>query len=395
MRRRHLLVAVISLAGILFCGTRISLSEEKSDEARIRDLVSHWRLLAEIALQGGRPDRAIDYNIRTAQLTENKRDIDYAAVLSLRYERFRKALPLCRRLIAADPSNPPAYYRLAVCHEGLGDIAARDKALERAVQCLSKIARVGFWPAYMLSVTQDESMMRRAIEDYWAVVPESRPDLKQRQSEWPVLKLMTESLLAHGEYEKAVEVCRRRLFTFFRDAGNLYPKIEKLTKRCEALLLFSKGKYEAAAAGFRAIYRADDRYVNGEYGCEIAAELYRSLKKLGRDGEAEKIIRERLGRRLDSISENPKDCLSKNNVAWFYALCRDKTDEGVKLAREAVKGEPDNHAYQDTLAELLYQAGQYEEALEYSREALGVHPSTLPHFWRQYKKMKAAVEENQ
>lgn len=47
-----------------------------------------------------------------------------------------------------------------------------------------------------------------------------------------------------------------------------------------------------------------------------------------------------------------------------------RLDEAAKLIEEAVKGEPDNYAYLDSMAWVLYRQGRYDEAQKYIDLAL-------------------------
>jgi tetratricopeptide (TPR) repeat protein len=389
MKTRRLTPVILLLVCVLWVGVRPSFSQGSADggkatTTRTERVIARWRVLAEITLQTERPDEAINYYVRIAELSGNNRDIERAALTCLRYKDFKKALPLCERLVPKIPDQPLVYYRLAICHEGLGDNAARDKALESAVKCTESAS--GFSGAVNgLSYTQYEGMLRRAAENFWAASAKRTPDT---DVEWFVLMQITDLLIEHGEYGQAVKICKQRLSVLrLMEQTNGYRNIERRLKRCEALLVFSQGKFEQAAAGLREIIE------DGEDSYDAPAELYRCLVKLGRNDEAEKVMLTKIGGALESIGENPEDYENRNSVAWFYALCRNRNDEATKLAREAVKGRPNNSAYLDTLAELLYQKGEYKEAFRYAGKALGVHPGRHIYLWRQYEKMKAAAEK--
>ena len=391
MKTRRLTPVVLLLVCMLWVGVRPSFSQGSADggkatTTRTERVIARWRVLAEIMLQTERPDKAINYYVRIAELSSNNRDIERAALVCLRYKDFKNALPLCERLASKFPDQPLIYYKLAICHEGLGDNAARDKALESAVKCTESAS--GFSRAVGgLLFTQYEGMLRRAAEHFWVASAKRTPDA---DAEWFVLLQITDLLIERGEYGQAVKICRQRLSVLrLMEQTNGYRNIERRLKRCEALLLFSQGKLEQAAAGFRKIIE------DGEYSYDASAELYRCLVKLGRNDEAEKVMCAKVDGALESIGENPEDHENRNSVAWFYALCRDRNDDGIKLAREAVKSRPNNSAYLDTLAELLYQKGEYEEAFEYAEKALGVQPGMHIYLWRQYEKMKAAAEKRQ
>ncbi len=313
MKTRRLTLAIMLFVCVLWVGVQPSFSQgsaegSKGTTALIGSVIARWQVLAEIALQTERPGEAINYYVRIAELSGVNLYIERAALICLRYKDFRKALPLCERLVPEIPDQPLIYYSLAICHEGLGDNAARDKALESAAKCTERAS--GFSrAAVVLSYTQYESMFRRAVEHFWAASAKRRPDA---DAEWAVLMLITDSFIAHGEYGQAVKICKQRLSVLrFMEQTTGYRNIERRLKRCEALVIFSQGKFERAAAGLREIIE------DGGDSYDVCAELYRCLIKLGRNGEAEKVMRAKIGGTLESIGENPEDYENRNNATWL------------------------------------------------------------------------------
>ena len=59
-----------------------------------------------------------------------------------------------------------------------------------------------------------------------------------------------------------------------------------------------------------------------------------------------------------------------NSVGYVAAELNVRLDEAAKLIEEAVKGEPDNYAYLDSMAWVLYRQGRYDEAQKYIDLAL-------------------------
>jgi len=59
-----------------------------------------------------------------------------------------------------------------------------------------------------------------------------------------------------------------------------------------------------------------------------------------------------------------------NALAWMYTKDADNIEEGLILARIAVKNDPDEPKYLDTLAELLFQNEEYDEALNTKKIAI-------------------------
>jgi tetratricopeptide (TPR) repeat protein len=64
-----------------------------------------------------------------------------------------------------------------------------------------------------------------------------------------------------------------------------------------------------------------------------------------------------------------------NNLAWFLARTNQRLDEALKLAERAVKLDPDQYAYLDTLAEVHFRLGNVDKAIRLSTRALELAPN--------------------
>lgn len=88
---------------------------------------------------------------------------------------------------------------------------------------------------------------------------------------------------------------------------------------------------------------------------------------------------------------------NKNTLAWFRARSHRKLDEALKLAREAVEGDPNNPAYIDTLAEVHHQLGRSDEAVQIERLALKLDPAApeLEYQMRRFLRGRARASSGQ
>ena len=57
---------------------------------------------------------------------------------------------------------------------------------------------------------------------------------------------------------------------------------------------------------------------------------------------------------LESIHKYPQHTASYNDLAWLYAEENRNLDEALALVHKALEREPDNYAFLDTQAEILY-----------------------------------------
>jgi tetratricopeptide (TPR) repeat protein len=102
------------------------------------------------------------------------------------------------------------------------------------------------------------------------------------------------------------------------------------------------------------------------------------------------------GRRKDAIpllekcaAQDPMDDACLNSLSYIYAEDNVNIDEAYRLVQNALKIEPENAAYLDTLGWVLYRKGLYNESLkELGRaEALIVDPTIYSHIAEVYLKL--------
>ena len=70
------------------------------------------------------------------------------------------------------------------------------------------------------------------------------------------------------------------------------------------------------------------------------------------------------------LKEHPGDPLVLNNLAYTYAEQNVKLDEAFKMSSAALKADPGNAAYLDTMAWILYRQKKYKEAAAYIVKAV-------------------------
>ena len=93
----------------------------------------------------------------------------------------------------------------------------------------------------------------------------------------------------------------------------------------------------------------------------------------------------------ESITTHPEFTPAYNALAWMYAEQGTHLDEALYLIETALDSEPDNHMYLDTLAEVLYRLGRYDEAIEIESELVDHHPN-VSFYQKQLKKYLTAKE---
>ena len=61
-----------------------------------------------------------------------------------------------------------------------------------------------------------------------------------------------------------------------------------------------------------------------------------------------------------------------NRLAWLYAKKKTNLSKAQRLSQKAVKADPQNHKYLDTLAEVYYVRGKKDKAIETIKKALEI-----------------------
>lgn len=95
----------------------------------------------------------------------------------------------------------------------------------------------------------------------------------------------------------------------------------------------------------------------------------------------------------ESIKQNPEFPDAFNDLAWLYAQNDRNLDEALGLIEQALQQDPDNGAYLDTKAEVLYRLGRFKEAIEIESGLVKKAPEVTI-FKQQLEKFKRSPQEN-
>ncbi|MFB3894397.1 MAG: tetratricopeptide repeat protein [Phycisphaerae bacterium] len=105
---------------------------------------------------------------------------------------------------------------------------------------------------------------------------------------------------------------------------------------------------------------------------EIAIELTADMEKAGAKDQADRLF-ERIWDVCDRVcTKYPNSAEYHNNLAWMGARCRRNLDAALKLAQKAVELDR-RTAYLDTLAEVCFQKGDRDKAIELMKECIDLH----------------------
>ena len=87
------------------------------------------------------------------------------------------------------------------------------------------------------------------------------------------------------------------------------------------------------------------------------------------------------------IRLKPDDANVLNNVAWTLAISNIDLERALEFARRAVRLDPNNSDYLNTMAECFYRLGGYEDAIAIASELVAKNPAD-PYYYRQLLKFK-------
>jgi tetratricopeptide (TPR) repeat protein len=141
-------------------------------------------------------------------------------------------------------------------------------------------------------------------------------------------------------------------------------------------LYFSQGQEEKAIEQFEKVLKIDPKNT----GAMLTVALY--YLDHGRRKDAVPLLEK-------CAVQDPMDDACLNSLSYIYAEDNVNIDEAYRLVQNALKIDPENPAYLDTLGWVLYRKGLYNESLkELGRaEALIVDPTIYSHIADVYLKL--------
>jgi tetratricopeptide (TPR) repeat protein len=123
-------------------------------------------------------------------------------------------------------------------------------------------------------------------------------------------------------------------------------------------------------------------------GLDLATLLVPVLEKAGHQKEADALFERCLAVQLKLCRDYPGYAGCHNSVAWLSAACRRNLDEALKHAQKAVELAPESPGHLDTLAEVYFQRGDREKAVELERKVLQMAPQRV-YFRKQLQRLEA------
>jgi tetratricopeptide (TPR) repeat protein len=112
---------------------------------------------------------------------------------------------------------------------------------------------------------------------------------------------------------------------------------------------------------------------------EAAIVVAPALRKAGKVKEAEALVQRVLAYQEKLLETYPESPLIHNSIAWLLGRTRTDLDRALVHAKKAAEKSPRSTAILDTLAEVHFQRGERELAIEAMGRCLKLEPENQRH----------------
>lgn len=246
---------------------------------------------------------------------------------------------------AARPTEDPAVRARArgIAHYIMGinyDLLGRPDAALQEYEESAKNDAASFAPRLRLGVAYAQTgNYRDAVHELSRAIALDPGDLQAHYYLALVYSTLHDYVKAAEHYEailrklSVTEPKNAELFTYL---GQLY---------------YSQGKVEKAVEQFEKVLKIDPRNT----GAMMVVAMY--YLDHGRRKEAVELLKK-------CTAQDPLEDACLNSLSYTYAEDNVNIEEGFSLVQGALKIDPENPAYMDTLGWIYYRKGMYDEALK-------------------------------
>lgn len=245
---------------------------------------------------------------------------------------FEKAIPLLQRVVSDQPGYSDGFVLLAAAQEGAGRPEDAIKTLEEALQYNPKFYRGQLRIAELYERQRQWASAADALERAQALNP--RAPLGTRRAA---------ALINGGKPAEARQLLEQSLAGGDRNAQQAV-ELYLLAEAQRALK-----DLPAAEATARKLLEANPGDARGLHVLSLI------LQDKGDVQGAERVLRE-------LIAKDPLDANALNSLGYMLAERGERLDEAVALVQRALKIEPDNPSYLDSLGWAYFQQGRLDLA---------------------------------
>jgi tetratricopeptide (TPR) repeat protein len=288
------------------------------------------RLRAQLAAAAGDSAAALAAAAEAARLDPEEGSFAVAETLAA-LDRAEEAHAELERLQAAEATSTEAERRLALLALGGGDFAEAQQRFGARLQRSQSPAEALF---YLGVIAERRGNADLALQSYTRLAEAGAGLLPRARA--------ASLLLARGERDKGLAL----LDDFAKDNRDV--AIDVAVARAQ--LLADAGDFDAALASLTAALKRHPEHPNLEYQRAML------LERAGRTRESVRAFDTLLKRR-------PDDATLLNALGYTLADRRQQLPRAEQLIRRAVAARPDNAAFLDSLAWVLYRRGDARSAV--------------------------------
>jgi tetratricopeptide (TPR) repeat protein len=309
-----------------------------------------WLLLASAQEASGHGDAAVE--TLTAASEEQPQFYGAVAQLAELYQRrheWVKAAAAWKRALALQPDDLRISFMLTEAQRQSGDLDAAEATARALRSAHPEDARATYLLAQVLESRQQHQ----------EVVDLLRPEIAKLRT---VPSKAGQASLLLGSQGLALQQLHKydEALSAFKDAVALSP--EDPMRR----VLLIQG-YSAAGRTKEAIAAAEEARQKFPEDSGVLYQLGAAFDRGGRESDAEKVFR-------DIIGHDPLDSAALNYLGYMLAEHGRSLDEAVSLIQRALRVEPDNPSYLDSLGWAYVQQGKIDLADQPLTTAAGKQP---------------------
>jgi tetratricopeptide (TPR) repeat protein len=257
-------------------------------------------------------------------------------------EAYDKAIPLLRRIVEDQPNYPDGALLLASAEEGAGRTNEAIAVLERALERNPRFVR-----GLLMLAELNEKQAR------WAEAADAYGRAQQISSRADYSTRRAAALLNAGKAPEARDLLK---------AAAAKPDAQPFLLYLFAAAQRQAGDLEGAEATARRLRAAAPDDPRGLY---VLAQV---LEARGDMPGAERALR-------DLLQRDPTDATALNYLGYMFAERGERLDEAVELVQRALKEEPGNPSFLDSLGWAYFQQGKLDLADAPLTEAAEKMPS--------------------
>ena len=254
-------------------------------------------------------------------------------------ERLDLAERVARLTAELQPDNASLQRRYALVVFGRADFPRAESLM---VELDKKGMANGLIYGYLARILQDRDDFHKAEEYY----NKSLALDDTLSNSWVNLAVVVD---AQGRYQEAVSIMHKALE---KNPADSIPILFYT-----AVIHARNDRFDLARDGYLRLSKSQPDNI------DIRFNLAAAYERLGQFEDSEREFKR-------VIKQTPDNALALNYLGYMYADRGIKLDEALEMIKKAVSLDPQNGAYLDSYAWVLYRLGRFEEALAQMKEAL-------------------------